>query len=220
MGYFLLDARANAELPIALIEASPTYIALRRQHEIAEEQLQARQGFIEPDAHNKVVQDLREQKSVVKHWQGEVDREKLLCKQQVEIRDKQIAERGARIGELEQQLRVSQAEHDALKENLAMPKGSVRLKRVTWIARDEAIGRVESSDLKELFEDRFMEDGKLTIPPGLYHKLFAPEDPWRGHSKDLEIEFTHGGTRFYLVLPENVSVTLPFPYGTIQDKMT
>ena len=64
-----------------------------------------------------------------------------------------------------------------------------------------------------------MEDGKLKVPTGLYRKLFFPHDPWIGVPKLLEIEFVHAGNRFFLIVPENVAFTLPFPHVVSKERV-
>jgi hypothetical protein len=82
-------------------------------------------------------------------------------------------------------------------------------------------GKLPEKDLTEFFEDKFIEDGKLVIPAGLYRKLFGVQNnPSLGVPKVLEIEFVHAGTKFSVLLPENVSVTLPFPYAVTSESMT
>lgn len=165
-------------------------------------------------AHRQTVDKLNECESLLKHWKGEVEREQLMRKEQVEIRDRQIGEKGGRIGVLEQELRVTQDRLDAF----TVPAGSIRIKKALWRAMTED-GTEFNLDLKEFFEDRYVENGKLVIPKGLYRKMF-PRDPLVGREKFLEIEFTHGGQWFFVILQENISVTLPFPYAVTSERMT
>jgi hypothetical protein len=92
----------------------------------------------------------------------------------------------------------------------------LKLKKVRYIAENKA-----EKDLTEFFEDRFFANGRLVIPPGLYRKLFGSlNDPSLGVPKLLQIEFVHAGTKFSVMLPENISITLPFPYGVTSESMT
>ena len=159
--------------------------------------------------------------SLSDHWKKEVQKVETHYKEQVRLRDEESAKKGGRIGELEQQLRAVQAEADNLKENISIPKGTFKLKKVRWVSIDgDATGKHRDRDLTEFFEDKFVNDGKLTIPRGLYHKLFHGHDPWAGHQKLLEIDFIYAGNRFFVVLPEGVSITLPFPHGYTQANMS
>ena len=82
-------------------------------------------------------------------------------------------------------------------------------------------GKLPEKDLTEFFEDKYLNDGKLVIPPGLYRKMFGPlNDPSLGVPKLLEIEFVHAGNKVSVLLPENISVTLPFPYSVTSENMT
>jgi len=164
---------------------------------------------------------LKESESTIKHWREEVKREQLLRTEQVEIRDRQIGEQGGRIANLEQQLQVSQNTVDGLREQLSVPNGGFKLKKVRYVATEGRDGKLPEKDLTEFFEDRFLENGRLVIPPGLYRKLFGrPNDPFEGVPKLLEIEFIHAGHKMSVLLPENISVTMPFPYAVTKENMS
>ncbi|HEV8428940.1 MAG TPA: hypothetical protein VGQ41_13645 [Pyrinomonadaceae bacterium] len=91
---------------------------------------------VDPAKHEEIVSKLARRAHEVGYLKGEVEREQLLRKEQVEIRDRQISERGGRIGNLEQQLRVSQNTVDILRDQLSAPNGRFKLKRVRYIARN------------------------------------------------------------------------------------
>jgi len=176
---------------------------------------------------DELKEEVRGKGTWIRHWKGEAEREQLLRKEQVEIRDKQIGEQGGKIGNLEQQLRVSQNTVDSLRDQLCAPNGRFKLKRVRYIATESRslelrdVGKLPEKDLTEFFEDKYLENGKLVIPPGLYRKLFGPlNDPSLGVPKVLEIRFVHAGNEMSVLLPENISMTLPFPYAVTLEDMT
>jgi hypothetical protein len=161
------------------------------------------------------------------HWQKEVDRVKRESEEQIRLRENQVSENGRRVSELEQQLRSSQNTVDGLSEQLSVPNGRFKLKRVRYVATESRslelrdFGKLPERDLTEFFEDKYLENGKLVIPPGLYRKLFGPlNDPALGVPKVLEIRFVHAGNEMSVLLPENISITLPFPYEVTPEHVT
>jgi hypothetical protein len=155
---------------------------------------------VDLQADKQTVDKLNECESMVRHWKDEVRKVRLHDEGQIKIRDDQLSERGGKIAELEQKLRVAK---DKLDE-FTTPRGRLKIKRAEY----HMLGKV-GIDVTEIL-DQMVLDEKLVLSV-LYNDLFRP-DPQRGVPKHLTIEFSHGIREFSVTVPENTKLTLPFPY--------
>jgi hypothetical protein len=131
---------------------------------------------------------------------------------QLSARTTELDRTGQVIGRLER-------DNEDLRKTLsgfAVPVGTFRMKSARYGAVD-VDGRTHQIDVLEFLEDRFIEDGKLRLPRKRYRKYF-PDDPLPGKPKWLEIEYTHGGRKFLVTVPENTVLTLPFPYDELLEE--
>lgn len=222
---------ADQITPAPVVSESTRLIELRDDLDAMRRERDTTQGNLENcwTEQKRTIKKLEECESLRRLEAGEVDKVTRHYEEQVRLARDQCTKSDAKVSEREQQLGVSQAKADELETRLSTPKGLVRLKSVRYIATasrpggelSEA-GRLPEKDLKQFFEDKyFTDDGKLVIPRGLYRKLFGRHnDPLEGTPKLLEIRFVHAGNEMSVLLPENISVTLPFPYVKTSEDVT
>lgn len=179
---------------------------------------------VDPVKHKQAVDKLNECESLRRLEAGEVDRVKREYQDQLDLARKQYSDSNERSRILEQQLNASNSKVSELQNELYAPSGRFRLKRVRYIAtqsrgRDlSEAGRLPEKDLTEFFDDKYVQNEKLIIPPGLYRKMFGTHnDPLIGVPKILEINYVHAGMEFSVLLPENISISIPFPYRVTQE---
>jgi hypothetical protein len=195
----------------------------RRQPKAPEDKVEG----IDPAKHKETVDKLNECESLRRLEADEVKRVAQDYQEQLRLARDQCTKSDTRVSELEQQLRVSQGMIDNLRNQFSAPNGRFKLKKVRYVATGsrslelQDAGKLPERDLTEFFEDKYLENGKLVIPPGLYRKMFgAINDPSIGVPKVLEINFVHAGHEMSLLLPENISTTLPFPYSVTEEDMS
>ena len=153
----------------------------------------------------ELVNKLNQAESSVRHWEDEVRNVQLQSDGQIKIRDDQLSERGSKIADLEQKLRVAQNNLDGFTH----PRGRLKLK----LAKYHLPGKVQFGlDVLEML-DRMVLDEKLELDRG-YNEIFRI-DPYPGVPKFLTIEFSHGLREFSVTIPENTKLTLPLPYGEV-----
>jgi len=155
---------------------------------------------IDPKTHEQVVSKLGECESMVRHWQAEVGRMKTQSDEQIRIRDGQVNERGGKIGNLEQQLRVVQDKLDEFKS----PRLRLKIKHAEY----HMLGKV-GLDVTDVLDQMVLDERLVLSVP--YDEIFRP-DPQPHVHKHLTINFSHGIKEFSVTVPQNARLTLPFPY--------
>ena len=159
--------------------------------------------MIDLEAYKDAIKKLNECESMVRHWKDEVRKVQLASSEQIRIRDEQLGERGGKIANLEQQLRVAQAKAD----ECSTPRGHVEITHAEYKPLGQQGVGVTGQLRRLLLDERLT----LNVP---YNQIFYP-DPFPGVPKELLIRYSHGLTDFAITVPEDTRITLPVPYGAL-----